>query len=160
MLIGSLLVYRGIAQKIPYAPITKAYAFVEIQTAGNVPVDDNGNQMQAAQTKVYTLYIETNGNALPVWKTASTSDMVFTLAKPEKVINQPVTVGTEKETGKILKISATKGKTLWSIEMGEGKPKKSTNRSVNKMLLEGIYKGKKITYPIKEIHELESLPHY
>ena len=134
--------------------IKKSYAYTRTMTAGNIPIE--GVQ------RTYLIYLEMEDTiSKPQWDTAWVDSTAFTIAAL-KIAQENITIGKTAIDQQEVTIKAQPGNTLWqllltplphSLQLVEIQNKLESN----KVVLVGTWKGKNVSYTIKEIVELERI---
>lgn len=146
----------------PKYGIHKSYAFTRKTTAGNIPVDQNNQPLSTGVQQTHFIYIETpNDIVKPVWDTAWVNGAAYFI-EPFKIIANEVQLGKVKDGEEEISFTAEPGHALWQLML---KPVTLTAPAQQEMeqtlpamvLLSGIWKGKKVTYRIKEETELATV---
>ena len=140
--------------------IKKIYAFSAERLPGNIPVDAQGNSLYKGPDTLNTIYIETSGKDIQ-WNSAWKNGKMYSI-NAMLIIGLPYEAGIKKSNNQKVLISAAPGSKLWQLELvpAEGKKKSPVKARPGEIILEGIYKGKKIIQKIDKQVELALPPSY
>ena len=142
--------------------IKKSYAYTRTMTAGNIPVDDQNRPQIKGVQRTYLIYLEMEDTiSKPQWDTAWVDSTAFSIAAL-KIAQENITIGKTAFDQQDVTLKAQPGNTLWqllltplphSLQLAETQNKLESN----KVVLVGTWKGKNVSYTIKEIVELERI---
>lgn len=154
-----LLTFFGCSHKYG---INKTYAYTRSVTAGNIPVDQQNRPQTKGVQRTYLLYLEIEDTInQPQWDTAWVNSAAFTI-QPLKIGKDSITIGKTSTDQKTVSLKAASGYSLWQLlltpaasftQNSEGQDEPAENR----ILLSGLWKGKRVNYHIKEMIELERI---
>lgn len=138
--------------------VAKLNAFVRETVAGNVPVDEHGNQTKSGVDHLHYLYAETTGKFLPQWDMVYTNSGVFAI-QAEEIDSIKVTVGKLKNSSKAAAITRKKGNRLWKLTLVPVKARTPDNIAAllkkNEVVVITEFGGKQFTHTIAKEIELE-----
>jgi hypothetical protein len=137
--------------------VKNIYSFYKVHLPGNIPVDENGNEIPSRDT-VNLIFIESSKEDIhwdTAWKNGKTYFIIPTL-----IDTGFFDVGTNKMTNENMIIHAFAGNKLWQLQLiaSEKKILQPSNILQGEILLRGTYNGKRILQKIKSQVELNSIP--
>ena len=139
--------------------IRKTYAYTRTVTAGNIPVNDQGHPQAKGAQKTYLVYIETEDTITkPQWDTAEILNSKFRI-QPLKIDQDIITIGRSAQGQTEISLKAQPGWQLWQLLLTPlpSSPQIIDKQENSEILISGQWKGKAVSYRIKEIIELEKL---
>lgn len=140
--------------------VARLHAFVQETVAGNVQVDENGNQLESGVDVVHQLFVETTGKYVPQWNVVYTRKGVFAV-QAEEIKGLRHQVGKLKSNGKASVITAKRGNRLWKLELIPMKARIPDNITTllrkNEVVLVTEWKGKQYTHPVAKEIALETV---
>jgi hypothetical protein len=138
--------------------IKKIRAYYEEHMPGNIPVGENGKALRKYPIVTHRIYVETTGKTNIKWVNAWKNSKTFSINTTE-ITSMPFEVGKKKATEEKIVLNATKGNKLWQLELTDATnikcPLKANSTEI---ILQGIYKGKKIYKRIASETELYVIP--
>lgn len=150
ILLFVLLSFGGQAQSYN---IIKVQAFFRTSTAGNIPVDENGNARDKGVTKDYLIYIETKGNTLPQWETAYIDGLPYSIRTVE-VTTTPVKLGPLKGKKETVSINKSPHNQLWVLALTPQQAEVMQTAKTQTIILGGTFRNKSFRYSINKVQEL------
>lgn len=123
---------------------------------GNIPVDPNGRPLHEGPDTVYTVYVETTGQAIQ-WKAACIDGRMYSIAA-HPVTKTPFEAGTRKRPKEKIFLPAARGNHLWRLDFGLMEEKPACRQKKGEILLEGKRGNKNIMVKTSDVAELWEIP--
>ncbi len=147
-----LLTFVVFAQLLSIAQynICKTQLYIKKSFAGNIAVDDNGNQITPRVTSTLLLYITTKGSYEPPFKQASIRSKKYRISFVS-ITDKKIEIGKKAEDETPLFIKTPKGYSLWQIAINPAPVMDLSGKTtLLEITLSGTQKGKKTKYIIRK----------
>lgn len=142
--------------------VKNSYAYWQVRHAGIIAVDESGNPLTKGVDTVYTVYIETNGNATPTIETVWINNAAHA-ASVITVDEAGIQLGQPTPNAKPATLKASAGNKLWRLEVGEAQqnkqlpPTAKNTNALQAVVIEGTLNNKKFTQTITSMVELPTI---
>jgi hypothetical protein len=159
-LISGLLMIHFVSQGQKKYGVINVYAFCSVQTPGNIPVDKDGNPMDSGPDTLYRVYLEANKSNDPIqWKFAWIHDKTYRLVS-RMAETTVLEIGLNKTSHERIIIKASSGNVLWNLQLlsAEKAITQPLKAQSGEMILQGLYKHKKIIRKINTVVMLQLPP--
>ncbi len=139
--------------------VTDIRLFTITNYAGNIAVDENGNQLTPGFTIQMFMYVSIKGKEIPTWNKATYNGKQYDITvTPYKSCE--IEVGKKKDTDSTIKIKAKTGFNLWKIELTENITSHIDYSKTQTIKLSGEWKKNKVNYTInRKATELQAEMH-
>jgi hypothetical protein len=139
--------------------IKKIRAYYEEHMPGNIPVGEDGRPLRKYPVVTHLVYVETTPKATIKWTNAWKNGKTFSITTTE-IKQLPFEVGKKKINEEKIVFNVSKGNKLWQLQLDESANKIKCPLKANstEIILQGIYKGKKIYKRIASETELYVIP--
>ena len=135
--------------------IVQSKAFYYLRTPGALLVDDNGNPVNKTPDTITTIYLEIRGKVPHLekaWMYGQSFNLVPTIVKANTV-----NAGKKPDSDKEVTFKISKGNSLVSLELTEGKQlPKPQKTGKDEILIQGTQNKKKFYYKVKKIMQVSS----
>lgn len=135
--------------------IKKVYAFYTINTGGNIAVDVEGKPLQSNVNVLYTIFVETNSNAIK-WDSVQIGEIRYAISSSSIEYFSPLTIGKLKNMEKDYTVIPQKGNHLSKLEIQGDELINESSSKYKQFILIGKCKKKAISFVINDIKELEA----
>jgi len=137
--------------------VKNIYATYTVHLPGNIPIDKDGNAISTRDT-LNVIYIETTSEEIQ-WKMAWENDKTYPIITT-LIATSTLDAGINKMTNEKMILRAAKGNKLWQLRLVPGEKNISAPSKIlpGEIILQGIYRGKKITQKITKQIELIAIP--
>ncbi|MBL0056825.1 MAG: hypothetical protein IPP31_11725 [Chitinophagaceae bacterium] len=139
--------------------IKKAHAFYTVHMPGTIRVDEQGNQVRPDPLIERVIYLESVGNKMPVSLTVSYDNKTLK-ASLERVMENEVIAGKTVLNQTEYRIKATKGYSLWKLQLETAGEKSSAKPGCKRIILRFRSSGKWCKTYLYNERELEGMPRY
>jgi hypothetical protein len=139
--------------------IKKVRAYYEERMPGNIPVGEDGKPLRKYPIVTHLIYVETTPKANIKWMNAWKNGRAFSITTTQ-ITQLPFEVGKKKLNEEKIELKVSKGNKLWQLQLAESADKIKCPLKANstEIILQGIYKGKKIYKRIASETELYVIP--
>ena len=139
--------------------IKKAYAFYTVSVPGMQMVDENGNPIPPKADITRFIYIECLGTTKPQIKTVlyNNKDLFATVTA---AVEKTVIPGGDLGNNKDFKITATKGYSVWKIELQPHGDNQMPGQDCKNIIIQLKVKGKTCSFKLAKETELTTLQRY
>jgi hypothetical protein len=139
--------------------IKKIRGFYEEHMPGNIPVGEDGRPLHKYPIVTHRIYVETTPKTNIKWTNAWKNGKTFSISTTQ-ITQLPFEVGKKKSNQEKIEMKVSKGNKLWQLELNEAETQVKCPLKANstEIILQGIYKGKKIYKRIASETELYVIP--